>query len=287
MARPAIEVVHVGSACRDITPDDPRGWRLGGGVTYAALTTARLGLRTAAVIGVDEAGAGATSSTCCATPASTSSSSRSPRGRSSTTRDARRAGPDLPRARRAARRPRLSRRRGWRRAAWSLVPVAGEVPDDWAAASRRTRPGRRRLAGVPARARGRASGSRAARPARRRCVAPGRPRRGEPSRRRVRDEPGATLGGLLRPGADLLVTAGRAAAGCWSASARTARARPSATCRPRPTARSTRPVPATRSWRRCWRRSCGRRSSGDAVAPGARPAVRGRGRLAGGRGSRA
>jgi sugar/nucleoside kinase (ribokinase family) len=53
MVRPAIEVLHVGSACRDITPDDPRGWRLGGGVTYAALTTARLGLRTAAAIGVD------------------------------------------------------------------------------------------------------------------------------------------------------------------------------------------------------------------------------------------
>jgi sugar/nucleoside kinase (ribokinase family) len=48
-----IEVVHVGSACRDIAPDDPRGWRLGGGVTYSALTTARLGLRTAAVVGVD------------------------------------------------------------------------------------------------------------------------------------------------------------------------------------------------------------------------------------------
>ena len=47
------EVVHVGSACRDIAPDDPRGWRLGGGVTYATLTTARLGLRTAAVVGVD------------------------------------------------------------------------------------------------------------------------------------------------------------------------------------------------------------------------------------------
>ena len=47
------EVVHVGSACRDVRGDDPRGWRLGGGVTYAALTTARLGLRTAAVIGVD------------------------------------------------------------------------------------------------------------------------------------------------------------------------------------------------------------------------------------------
>ncbi len=47
------EVVHVGAACRDIAPDDPRGWRLGGGVTYAALTTARLGLRTSAVVGVD------------------------------------------------------------------------------------------------------------------------------------------------------------------------------------------------------------------------------------------
>lgn len=54
MAHRAVEVVHVGSACRDIAPDDPRGWRLGGGVTYAALTTARLGLTTAAVIGVDE-----------------------------------------------------------------------------------------------------------------------------------------------------------------------------------------------------------------------------------------
>ena len=53
MTDPAIEVVHVGSASRDITDDDPRGWRLGGGVTYAALTTARLGLRTAAVVGVD------------------------------------------------------------------------------------------------------------------------------------------------------------------------------------------------------------------------------------------
>jgi sugar/nucleoside kinase (ribokinase family) len=52
VAKP-IEVLHVGSACRDVDTDDPRGWRLGGGVTYAALTTARLGLRTAAVVGVD------------------------------------------------------------------------------------------------------------------------------------------------------------------------------------------------------------------------------------------
>jgi len=50
---PAPDVVIVGAAARDITEDDPRGWRLGGGVSYSALTTARLGLRTAAIVGVD------------------------------------------------------------------------------------------------------------------------------------------------------------------------------------------------------------------------------------------
>lgn len=59
MPRSAPDVVHIGSASRDIAPDDPRGWRLGGGVTYASLTTARLGLKTAALIGVDEIAAGA------------------------------------------------------------------------------------------------------------------------------------------------------------------------------------------------------------------------------------
>ena len=54
-----ITVVHVGSACRDVAPEDPRGWRIGGGVMYAALTTARLGVRTAAVVGVDAEAAGA------------------------------------------------------------------------------------------------------------------------------------------------------------------------------------------------------------------------------------
>jgi sugar/nucleoside kinase (ribokinase family) len=48
-------VVVVGSAARDIADDDPRGWRLGGGVSYSALTTARLGLPTGAIVGVDEA----------------------------------------------------------------------------------------------------------------------------------------------------------------------------------------------------------------------------------------
>jgi sugar/nucleoside kinase (ribokinase family) len=53
-------VVVVGSAARDLVDDDPRGWRLGGGVSYSALTTARLGLRTAAIVGVDEAASTAT-----------------------------------------------------------------------------------------------------------------------------------------------------------------------------------------------------------------------------------
>jgi sugar/nucleoside kinase (ribokinase family) len=50
---PAPTVVVVGSASRDLVDDDPRGWRLGGGVSYSALTTARLGLPTAAIVGVD------------------------------------------------------------------------------------------------------------------------------------------------------------------------------------------------------------------------------------------
>jgi len=48
-------VVVVGSAARDLVDDDPRGWRLGGGVSYSALTTARLGLPTGAIVGVDQA----------------------------------------------------------------------------------------------------------------------------------------------------------------------------------------------------------------------------------------
>jgi hypothetical protein len=51
--RGEIDVVHIGNVTRDIDPADPRGWRAGGGVTYASLTSARLGLRSAAVIGAD------------------------------------------------------------------------------------------------------------------------------------------------------------------------------------------------------------------------------------------
>ena len=54
MTAPSVPtVVVVGAAARDLADDDPRGWRLGGGVSYSALTTARLGLPTGALIGVD------------------------------------------------------------------------------------------------------------------------------------------------------------------------------------------------------------------------------------------
>src|SRR5215208_882040 len=46
-------VLVAGSASRDVTPRDTRGWRLGGAVTYASLALARLGLRVGAVVGVD------------------------------------------------------------------------------------------------------------------------------------------------------------------------------------------------------------------------------------------
>ena len=59
-SRPPPAVVVVGAASRDVVDDDRRGWRLGGGVSYSALTTARLGLPTGAIVGVDEAASTAT-----------------------------------------------------------------------------------------------------------------------------------------------------------------------------------------------------------------------------------
>jgi hypothetical protein len=53
------EVLVVGSAARDVVQDDPRGWRLGGGVTYGGLTLARLGLRPRVLVGVDRLAADA------------------------------------------------------------------------------------------------------------------------------------------------------------------------------------------------------------------------------------
>jgi len=52
-------VLVVGAASRDVVDDDPRGWRLGGAVTYASLALARFGLEVRALVGADEAAAGA------------------------------------------------------------------------------------------------------------------------------------------------------------------------------------------------------------------------------------
>lgn len=131
-SRPAI--VHIGSACRDVAPDDPRGWRLGGGVTYATLTSARLGLRTAAVIGVDDAArtageldrmreAGAELLLVPLPEGPMYHNVETPTGRVQTCVQ---TGvplpiPELPAA--------------WLEApAWLLAPVAGEIGDPWAAA---------------------------------------------------------------------------------------------------------------------------------------------------------
>jgi len=133
MVGAGIEVVHVGSASRDIATDDPRGWRLGGGATYAALTTARLGVRTAALIGVDSAAAsaheldllrdaGVDLQLVHLAQGPVFDNRETPGGRVQMSHGFgdRIEAPMLP-------------ARWLVSPAWSLVPVAGELGDDWAA----------------------------------------------------------------------------------------------------------------------------------------------------------
>ena len=122
----------MGAASRDVADDDPRGWRLGGGVSYSALAAARLGLPTRRVIGVDAKPRPRPSSTCSARPASTSTSCRSSAVPSSSTSSGPRAGcsschsPSDPI-------PTSAVPEAWRGArGWLLAPVARELPADWA-----------------------------------------------------------------------------------------------------------------------------------------------------------
>ena len=207
MAGSGLEVVHVGSACRDLTPDDPRGWRLGGGVTYAALTTARLGLRTAALIGADELGgrareldmlraAGVELRVVPLAEAPIFENRETPSGRVQTCHAVGRPidVPPLPEAWRAAR-------------AWSVVPVAGEIRDDWTAAI----PGAAYLTvGWQGLLRDLSAGATVAR----RAPAPSALLRradlvGVSHHDVGPGTPVAMLAALLHPGADLLVTEGR------------------------------------------------------------------------------
>ena len=128
-----LEVLHIGSAARDIATDDPRGWRLGGGVTFAALTTARLGLRTAALIGADPAAAGARELDqlrAAGVDLRIVELAESPVFHNVETPDGRVQtclAPGFPL-------PVSDLPEGWRAArAWSFTPVAGEIRDDWAA----------------------------------------------------------------------------------------------------------------------------------------------------------
>ncbi len=127
-----VEVLHVGSASRDVTAEDPRGWRLGGGVTYAALTTARLGLRTAAVVGADalaataleldllrEAGVELLVVRLAEGPVFRNLEGPAGRVQACLARGQALPAVELPVRWRAA-------------SAWSIVPVAGEIGEAWA-----------------------------------------------------------------------------------------------------------------------------------------------------------
>jgi sugar/nucleoside kinase (ribokinase family) len=207
MARPRIDVVHVGSACRDLTTDDPRGWRLGGGAAYAALTTARLGLRTAALIGVGPDAASAAELDLLRNAGVELELARLSEGPVFDNRE-------TPGGRiqicQAIGRPLEVRGlpASWREAAaWSLVPVAGELGEAWAAAV----PEDAYLAlGWQGMLRVLVAGERVAR----RTPSPsGLVRRADLVGVSHHDIGGGTslarLNDYLHPGADLLVTAGR------------------------------------------------------------------------------
>jgi pfkB family carbohydrate kinase len=127
------DVVVVGSAARDIDATDPRGWRLGGGVTYGALACARLGIRTGVLVGVDalasdaweldllvDAGAALVRVPLPSGPVFNNEERRA--GRIQTSQD---PGTPIPVDTLPA---------AWRSAqSWILAPVASELPDAWAA----------------------------------------------------------------------------------------------------------------------------------------------------------
>jgi sugar/nucleoside kinase (ribokinase family) len=59
MVSSAPQLVIIGAAARDVDETDPRGWRLGGGVSYSSLLAARLGVRIGSLIGLDREARGA------------------------------------------------------------------------------------------------------------------------------------------------------------------------------------------------------------------------------------
>jgi sugar/nucleoside kinase (ribokinase family) len=129
------EVIVVGSACRDVAPDDPRGWRLGGGVSYAALATARLGLRTAAIIGLDDEAWSASELDLLIEAGVDLLRVRSPRGTIFLNEETP-AGRVQTCVQVGVPLPVVPLPDSWLAApAWMFAPVSGETRDDWAAAA--------------------------------------------------------------------------------------------------------------------------------------------------------
>jgi sugar/nucleoside kinase (ribokinase family) len=124
----------IGAASRDMTAADPRGWRLGGGVTYGALAAARLGLRVRALVGVDAATESAVELQLLAAAGVELELARLDHGPAMENRQtgARREQRVISASEplRPARLP-----RHWRRGADALLlaPVAGELRAEWAA----------------------------------------------------------------------------------------------------------------------------------------------------------
>ena len=286
MARSPLEVVHVGSACRDLTSDDPARlaarWRrdVRGADDGAARPADRRAHRRRRARRTGRRARPAARRGC--RPAARR---RSPRPRSSRTAR-RRPVASRPVTRSASRSTCPTFPETWLAArAWSLVPVAGEIDEAWAAAIPGAALRHGRLAGDPAR-----PGARGASVGRRLPTPSALLRRADLVGVSHHDVgPGhrsPTLAAFLHPGADLLVTEGRDG-------------RPA---RPRRTGRTGRDpaLPADRHRPRDRPDRCRRHVPGGPAglgpAPGdrrpaalaalARPALRGRGGVARGRGTR-
>jgi len=130
------DVVVVGAASRDLAGDDERGWRLGGSATYCSLALARLGLQAGCLLGVDDQAADAVELELLETagvrlrrvllgrgPVFDNIERDGHRRQRWLSRSDRLAAGALPDAWRSAR-------------GWLLVPVAGEVGEEWAAVPR-------------------------------------------------------------------------------------------------------------------------------------------------------
>ncbi|CAN5770108.1 PfkB family carbohydrate kinase [soil metagenome] len=130
----APDFVVVGAASRDLQPTDPRGWQLGGGVTYSSRLLGQLGLSVGALIGLDAAASaaheldrlralGVITEVVPLVRGPVFDNQQTPKGRVQVAHDTSSALPPaaLPAAWRESR-------------AFLLNPVAGEIGEDWAEA---------------------------------------------------------------------------------------------------------------------------------------------------------